>query len=390
MFKGYAEFAAAESFLANAAERYSFHKDNIRKFCDIPVSALGMGTYLGAMDLPTDSRVSKTALNAIKKGINFFDTAINYRGQRAERALGEAFRQALLKGTLRRNEFFVSTKGGFVPFESTPETDIAALFNREYVARSLAKTTDLIAQCHCLAPSYIADQIDRSRQNLGLETIDLYYLHNPETQLEELPERLVYEKLFEAFRELEKARAQGKIRYYGIATWNGLRELPDSSGYLSLQKVLSAAQAAAPHSGQNEGSPHGFRAIQMPYNLVMNEGATRKTQSLSQGDSMTTPFNAAKAMGLSVAVSAPLYQGRICEGQPPFVTKEYNPDTYGTGLTGAQRALLFALSTPSVDAVMTGMKDLKHLEENAAALCMKPLCLDRLSALLRIPVAAGQ
>ena len=42
---------------------------------------------------------------------------------------------------------------------------------------------------HCMSPAYLENQIERSRRNLGMETIDLFYVHNPESQLATFPAR---------------------------------------------------------------------------------------------------------------------------------------------------------------------------------------------------------
>src|SRR3954462_8424460 len=56
------------------------------------VSALGLGTYLGECDDLEDERYVATVIAAREKGVNLRDTAINYRCQRSERAIGEAVR----------------------------------------------------------------------------------------------------------------------------------------------------------------------------------------------------------------------------------------------------------------------------------------------------------
>lgn len=48
------------------------------------------GTYLGEADEATDEKIIQAILQAVNRGVNVIDTAINYRGQRAERAVGKA------------------------------------------------------------------------------------------------------------------------------------------------------------------------------------------------------------------------------------------------------------------------------------------------------------
>jgi aryl-alcohol dehydrogenase-like predicted oxidoreductase len=367
MFKGQCEAAAAADFL----QSQDIHADQRRELCGLPVSAVAMGTYLGAMDFSTDHKVTQATVLAAAAGVNCFDSAINDRGQRGEKSLGEGLRRLFLSGKATRQQVFVSTKGGFVPFEGTPEEDYMALFRREYADKGIVAESELVAECHCLHPSYLNDQLEKSRRNLGLETIDLYYLHNPETQLEEVPARVLEERLLEAFRFLEEARVQGRIQFYGLATWDGFRVGTDALDHMDLVKVTEIAQAAAP-----KGQRHGLRAIQLPLNLAMNESAFAATQ---RGASA---ISAAQRLGLSVAVSAPLYQSRLCDSNmPEFLTKHF-PD----GLTDAQRALLFATSVAGVSSAMTGMKEAAHVAENTALLRMPKLsaeALDGLRTMLR-------
>src|ERR1700733_5772840 len=96
-----------------------------------------------------------------------------------------------------------------------------------------------------MAPAYLADQLERSRRNLGVETIDVFYLHNPETQLSEVPAEEFRQRIRAAFTFLETAVAEKKIRAYGMATWNSFREDPKGAGNLPLPEVGEIGTEAA-------------------------------------------------------------------------------------------------------------------------------------------------
>src|SRR2546430_310964 len=85
----------------------------------------------------------------------------------------------------------------------------------------LGRPDDIVAGSHCITPQFLNDQLARSLRNLGVDCIDVYYLHNPETQLGEISRPDFYERVRDAFAFLESAAAEGKIQYYGMATWNG-------------------------------------------------------------------------------------------------------------------------------------------------------------------------
>ena len=79
----------------------------------------------------------------------------------------------------------------------------------------IVKADEVVGDGHCIAPRFLADQLDRSRANLGVETIDVYYVHNPETQLGAVDQATFQARMRAAFEFLEGAVTDGKIRCYG-------------------------------------------------------------------------------------------------------------------------------------------------------------------------------
>ena len=63
---------------------------NYKKFCQLTLSNIGIGTYLGNPDSQTDETVKNAVKTSILGGVNVIDTAINYRAQKAERSVGRA------------------------------------------------------------------------------------------------------------------------------------------------------------------------------------------------------------------------------------------------------------------------------------------------------------
>ncbi|MBK8573186.1 MAG: aldo/keto reductase [Holophagaceae bacterium] len=224
------------------------------------LSSLGLGTYLGPSTEAADAAYAEAARAFFAAGGNVFDTAANYRGGRSERALGVAFQG------LPREGFFVSTKAGYVPMpEATdPDEGPRAWFHRVFEVPGILAPEDLVDGCHALTPRYLAHQLEVSRAALGLDTIDLFHLHNPEQQLAHLGPDGFYAMITRAFEACEGFVAAGKIRAYGVATWNGFRVPPGQDGHLSLARLLGAATSAG-------GGNHHFRWIQLPLNLAMPE-----------------------------------------------------------------------------------------------------------------------
>ena len=153
------------------------------------LSSLGIGTYLGEPDERTDQAYTDAIVAAVESGVNVIDSAINYRFQRSERSVGAALAELARRG-YAREELVICTKGGFLTPDGDMPADAGEYFNREYVETGILREGDVAAGCHSMAPKFIADQLERSRRNLGVETIDVYYLHNPETQLGEVPREM--------------------------------------------------------------------------------------------------------------------------------------------------------------------------------------------------------
>ncbi|MEQ8822055.1 MAG: aldo/keto reductase [Sumerlaeia bacterium] len=342
-----------------------------REWRGLCVSTVGMGTYLGEATAEDRAAYRGAAKTALSLGVNVFDTAINYRHQASERDIGAALGAAFDAGTASREEVFVSTKGGFLPFDCDDnEGDPRAYLAKVYLKSELCPPDEIVAGCQCLAPAYLTDQIARSRRNLGLETLDLYYLHNPEMQLGEVRRPEFLRRIRGAFEALARARADGHIGIYGVATWDGLRQVPDASdGRLLLEDLRRAAIEV-------EGSQHGFRAIQLPLNLGMTEALCVEHDPRNHPG--RTVLEVAEALGLMVMTSASLLQGRLASGLPAQFARLF-PGCE----TDAERALQHTRSAPGVTTALVGMKTEAHVRENAGLLAkprMRPEIIAKLYA----------
>jgi aryl-alcohol dehydrogenase-like predicted oxidoreductase len=323
------------------------------------LGSVGFGTYLGREDEATDTAHHRALARAVERSMNVVDTAINYRHQRSERVVGAVLAELVGRGGFGRDEVFVATKGGYIPFDGEMPRDPAAYFTETYLRPGLVPPDEVVGGAHCMAPRFLADQIDKSLANLGLETIDLYYLHNPESQLEAVDRAEFTRRLRAAFETFEEAVAAGKIARYGTATWNGYREPPDAPGLLMLADVVAVAREVG-------GPDHHFRAIQLPYNLAMTEAFTRANQRIGK-DTVST-LEAAKRLDVYVMASASVYQGQLTRNLPPVIA-EYLP-----GLSSdAQRALQFVRSTPGIGTALVGMKSTAHVDENAGVAASAPI-----------------
>ncbi|HRH46103.1 MAG TPA: aldo/keto reductase, partial [Pyrinomonadaceae bacterium] len=207
----------------------------------LTVSSIGIGTYLGNWDVATDESYIDSIVKYVESGGNVIDTAANYRFQRSERNIGEALKILSEKG-FSREELLICTKGGFLPFDNEPPKNVQSYFEETFVKTGIATFEDLVSGSHCMTPNYLQSQIDQSLKNMDLECLDVFYIHNPESQLGEITKIEFDLRLASAFEQLEKNRAEGKIKFYGVATWNGFRLQPGERNYHSLGRMWKVAE----------------------------------------------------------------------------------------------------------------------------------------------------
>ncbi|HUS07121.1 MAG TPA: aldo/keto reductase, partial [Bryobacteraceae bacterium] len=301
----------------------------------LQLSSLGIGSYLGAMDAEKDTGYTDAVMEAVRSGVNVIDTSLNYRNQRSEKSIGLAIHKLADSRAIDRDQIVVCTKAGFLVPNGTPVS---------------LDGGEVAGGMHCMAPAFLSDQLERSRVNLGLETIDVFYLHNPETQLAFVSRDMFELRVRRAFEALESFVHDGKIMFYGAATWEGFRKPASAPGGLSLTRLVELAQDVA-------GGNHHFRFIQLPLNLAMTEGYTVRNES----DGSLSTLAAAAQLSVTAVASASLLQARLSRNLPAEIAEKF-PGT----VTDAQRALQFARSTPGITTALVGMSNPAHVAENLA------------------------
>jgi aryl-alcohol dehydrogenase-like predicted oxidoreductase len=169
---------------------------------------LGTMSFVGAGGMSsTDEDLAIAVIHqAIREGINFFDTAEAYNDHAADRILGKALRQAFDTGLTTRDAVVVAGKFG------THKGDESVAYSGEMIEATLAK----------------------SLEALGMDYLDLYQVHWSANM----------KSVKETVATLEKLQAEGKIKAYGVCNF----------GTKSLLKFLEC----------------GGRPItnQLPYNLL--------------------------------------------------------------------------------------------------------------------------
>jgi aryl-alcohol dehydrogenase-like predicted oxidoreductase len=349
----------AESFSSRAADGH------FREVHGLMLSSIGIGTYLGQPDERTDAAYATAVVAAVESGINVADAAINYRFQRSERSIGAALVQLEAKG-YTRDQLVLCTKAGYLTPDGKMPGDPNQYFFQEYMQRGIFSAKDIAAGSHCIAPRFLQDQISRSMANLGVNCIDVFYLHNPETQLGEISKVQFLGRIREAFYYLESAVRTGKIHFYGLATWNGFRQEARARDSMQLADLDAVAKEIA-------GDNHHFRFVQLPFNLGMTEALTLGNQSVD-GKIMTI-MEAAEELNITLIASASLLQGQVASNLPEFVGEALGLDS------DAERALQFVRSSPGITTALVGMSREEHVRANAKLVAVPPATIDQFSKL---------
>jgi aryl-alcohol dehydrogenase-like predicted oxidoreductase len=342
------------------AERFSNLPGHFRCPDALTLSSLALGTRRGRPGGIEDLLYRSAVGQCLEEGVNVLNTALSDRSFTSERALGTALRRAIVEEVVSRDEVVVVTKGG----ELTIDAEALSLGHPQHQLQSNYIDTgildpDSVANGICLTPAFLRDQIERSRHNLGLETLDLYLVQEPELLLRALGPSGFQRALRDAFEALEGAVRDGEIGAYGLCTWTGFLVPHTDRDHLSLMDVFQAALDVG-------SADHHLRALQFPYGLAMGEGAGLASQLGPDGLSHAI-LEELEGTGTAVFASAPLYGGRLV-GRLPQELRDAFPEARGD----AQAALQFTRSTRGITSAVVGMREPDHVDENLALLRVPP------------------
>ena len=348
--KGFASSEGTKKFRDNAIKKGKSYL-HFKEFDDLILSSIGMGTYLGDLSKEDDIDIENALYESVKShAINVIDSAINYRAMKSEKSIGRSIARLVNDRVISRDEIFVSTKNGYITNDGDyPMLDVWEYIQRMYISTGIIKAEDISSGYNVLNPAYIEKCIERSRFNLKLDTIDLVYIHNAfESWNQDVSKNIFFDMLSKVFEIYEKFRSKNKIRYYGMATWTCFRVDEENKEYLSLDEVYNIAKNIG-------GADHGFRFIQLPYNLAYSEALFLKNQNVGNEKKLTI-LEAAKRLKIGVFSSVPLLQGKLIQTKIP---------DYSEGLTDPIMKLLQIIrSSPSIIAPLIGQKKIHHVNNN--------------------------
>ena len=308
----------------------------VKGYAKVKQSVIGIGNHLGSFSDEDSNSYIEAMEYGVLNGINSLDTAVNYRGMRSEKDTGIAIRNLIESGKVKREDIFVSTKAGLLFGDITarlrPKDYLHAVLEPKGV--TINDFCEFEGLYQTLKPEYFQTALDISLSNLGLETVDVHYIHIPEISRAGLGEERFYECMEELFAWYEKMVDEKKIRYYGIALEMLALEPEEERWHMSLERLCRIA-------GRIRKGEHHFRYIQMPYSLSHHAAVSCMSQML--GSERCTLIEAAGKLDFHIVGSMPFDAGR------------------GFGKASLQQMLSFAIN--GVDTVNVGSKNIEHIRE---------------------------
>jgi aryl-alcohol dehydrogenase-like predicted oxidoreductase len=304
---------------------------------DLKVSEIGLGCQSigGGLYHKDDQEALRTFDRAFDSGVNFFDTADHYSQGNSERLLGRAFQG-------KRDRVILATKAGMV----YSQAGRLALAMRPLLrpARRILEPMKIAFHLmrasqkrHVFSEAYLTEAVHASLKRLQTDYIDLFQLHKPDSDLIDKGDFL---------GTLEKLKAQGKVRHYGISC----ATVDDALLCLRHPEIAS---------------------VQVTVNLLEQEAITKY-------------LPIAKERNVAVIIRNPRAQGHLTDrlgditgetyarNQAEFREKQDRARRFlflvGEGRTLAQAALRFVLRLEGVSAVIPRANNREQLEENLGAL----------------------
>jgi len=249
---------------------------------NLKVSVIGIGSLGFSRAKATPEEIEKVVNRALDLGINIIDTAYGYGNGEMEKAIGR-------------------------------------------VTKNRWKECIILTRSHLRTPEEFAKTINQSLQNLKVEAIDIYQMHDVTRDGEF--ERLMNNGVFD---ELKKAQKIGKVKFIGIST----HAKPED-----MKKMITCGE---------------FDVITISYNLIRYQRQAADGEDISITEKEILPL--AKEKGLGVTIMKPFGGGILAE----------KPLSGGVSISPLQ-ALKFVVSNPYVHTTTPGIGNLRELEEDIKA-----------------------
>jgi len=268
----------------------------------LTLSSIGIGTYKGEVNNQGDEQWVESIRYGLKNGINLLDTAIRYRSMRSEKMIARVLKELIDAGEIKREELFISTKGGLIAIPENTKRESYVV--QEIIKKRNINRKKIYKNLHCLDPKFLNEELNISLQNLGLKTIDCYFLHNPELNLLLGSQEQFYSNLYKVFEMLESRVDHRDIATYGLSSWNGFRRREGGTYYLNIDRIMNVAREVG-------GEQHHFKYLELPLSVGMPFIYNNRITS-PDGNSVRF-LERVKTLGMDVLASATLYEGKLKE-----------------------------------------------------------------------------
>jgi aryl-alcohol dehydrogenase-like predicted oxidoreductase len=304
----------------------------------VTVSEISLGSWLTYGGSVEDERATACIHRAFELGVNFFDTANVYRRGAAEEVTGRALK------AFRRDDYVLATKVYF-PMGDGPND------------RGLSRK-HIMEQCHA------------SLRRLGVDYVDLYQCHRPDSEA----------PLEETVRALDDLVTQGKVLYVGVSMWPA--ELLDEAHRLHVKLNLDPIVTNQPE-----------------YSMLtrdIEDDVLPVSKQLSIGQIVYSPLAQGVLTGKYKPGEQPATGTRAATpGDSDFIERFMRDDVLGAvqglrpiadelGVTMAQLALAWVLREPGVSSAIVGATRLEQVDENltASGIDLPPEVLQRIDEVL--------
>lgn len=335
MIKGYADLQGTKEYFNNNKYSESWKASNDRYI----YSKLGLGTFIGDFSDENAKLFRESIEYALLHGVNFIDTAINYRGMRSERDIGIIITKLIEDRLINRNQFIISSKAGIIPGDGEIMFRPINYMQEKLIDTGILSKEDVYMEetlWLTMNPRYFEYALEISRKHLNIETIDIYYMHELELSMKHYGAEEFYQRLKGIIVAYENMVSEGKIREYGMATWDAFQLEETHEQYISLEKVMEVVESVT--------KEHHFKHLMVPINIQNRLCVEYKNQNYKQNK--LSIVECASKFDIDVHVSGPLGQGKA------------------TNYKTVEEYISYLINESNCNSYFIGTKRVEHLKDN--------------------------
>lgn len=242
-------------------------------------------------------------------------------------------------GLINRNQFIISSKAGIIPGDGEIMFRHIDYMNEKLIDTDILNKEDVYMEetlWLTMNPKYFEYALEVSRKHLNLETIDIYYMHELELSMKHYGPEEFYRRLKDIIIAYENMVNEGKIKEYGMATWDAFQLNPNHEQYISLEKVMEVVESVT--------TSHHFKHLMVPINIENRACVEHKNQDYKQ--SKLSIVECAKKYNIDIYVSVPLDQGKASKYEK------------------VEKYLSYLINESKCNSYFVGTKRTSHLKDN--------------------------